>query len=83
MSNTPSQVVPRSWHSLYRTAIYEFDLNAIPRKIDAAREAIRARLKELTCGDHGAERIQLMSSLQVLDDLLEMYHAGHVNAAKD
>lgn len=54
----------KPWFDAYRAAILELDLQKLPERINAAREAVRSRLKDIE-GDsnHHAERRQIEDAL--------------------
>jgi hypothetical protein len=61
------------WKSLYQAAVLELDTRALPRRIEAARAAIQARIVELDTSQASDEASQLQDALKILDALLRMY----------
>src|SRR5262249_38280442 len=60
------------WQNLFEAALFETDLQAIPRRIHLARNAIKSRLEELLCTGEYTETDALINALNVLDDLRRM-----------
>ena len=61
----------KSWFEVYKAAMLELDLQKLPGRIVAAKEAVQLRLKEIQGDtDHRAERRQIedaLSSLRTLE----------------
>jgi hypothetical protein len=64
------------WKSLYQAAVLELDTRALPRRIEAARAAIQARIVELDKSQASDEASQLQDALKILDTLLRMYETN-------
>jgi hypothetical protein len=60
------------WQSLFEAALFETDVQALPRRIHLARKAIKARVEELLCTGENSETDALIEALNVLDDLRKM-----------
>jgi hypothetical protein len=60
------------WHNLYEAAVFETDPQALARRINLARKAIKARVEELLCTGENSETDGLIEALNVLDDLRKM-----------
>jgi hypothetical protein len=61
---------------MFEAALFETDLQSLPRRIHLARKAIKARVEKLVCTGENSETDALMEALNVLDDLLRMDLAG-------
>jgi hypothetical protein len=61
----------KSWFEVYKAAVLELDLQKLPERIVAAKEAVQVRLKEIQGDtDHHAERQHIddaLSSLRTLE----------------
>ena len=71
MSSSPKPNL--SWHQLYATAMLELDVQFLPNRIDAAKNAINTRITELDSAGPSDEREQLVDAQRMLDSLLRMY----------
>ena len=63
----------RKWQILYRDAVLELDIGALPRKVEAAKAAIHSRMAELEGLQAGTEASQLQDAVHLLDFVLRMY----------
>ena len=61
------------WKALYQAAVLELDTGALPRRIEAAKAAIHARMAELEGLQAGTEASQLQDAVNMLDFVLRMY----------
>ena len=61
----------KPWFEVYKAAVLELDLQKLPGRIVAAKEAVQLRLKEIQGDtDHHAERQEIedaLSSLRILE----------------
>ena len=61
---------PKDWIELYRSALMELDRGQLPEKIEAARQAIEARINQLPLQkDHVEEHRELEDALRNLRSL--------------
>jgi hypothetical protein len=60
------------WQNLFEAALFETDLQALPRRIHLARKAIKRRVEELLCTGENRETNALIEALNMLDQLQEM-----------
>ena len=60
------------WQNLFEAALFETDLQALPRRIQLARKAIKTRVEELLCSGENRETDALIEALNVLDELRKM-----------
>lgn len=60
------------WRTLYEAALFETDLNQLPRRIKHAQRAIWARMKALERSGDETEPIALSKALSILSELHAM-----------
>jgi hypothetical protein len=61
------------WKILYKAAMLELDIEALPHCIEAAQAAIHSRMAELEGSQAGTESSQLQDALHMLDLLRRIY----------
>jgi hypothetical protein len=71
MSTSPKPNL--SWRQLYATAMLELDVQFLPNRIDAAKNAINTRITELDSAGPTDEREQLVDAQRTLNSLLRIY----------
>jgi hypothetical protein len=74
MSSSPNPNL--SWHQLYATAMLELDVQFLPNRIDAAKNAINTRITELDSARPTDEREQLVDAQRMLDSLLRIHKSS-------
>jgi hypothetical protein len=57
---------------LYQAAVLELDTQVLPRRVEAAKAAIHARIVELDASQASTEASQLQDALKILDALLRL-----------
>jgi hypothetical protein len=60
------------WQNLFEAALFETDLQALPRRIHLARKAIKTRVEQLLCTGENRETDALIEALNVLEELRKM-----------
>lgn len=66
--------IQRGWVDLYEAAVFELNPNRLPARVEVARDAINARVAELSSkdADNAGERRRLADAERMLEMLLRI-----------